>query len=139
MIPHPDRALTDLATRIGGTLLPALSTGYGMADAGMIAMLLQALALEAREGIERRMTDGRELKEIFASPPAQKAPGVEDRAAFVASEPESFSHDDVSAWLDGGLTLLIDLHAWAESDHPVLNRAIWEFLDRHSERHRLEP
>jgi hypothetical protein len=138
MIPHPDRALTDLAARIGGSLLPALTTGYGMADAGMISMLLHALALEAREGIARRMTDGRELAELFAEPAAASAPGAEDRAAFAVSGPESLTHDDVSAWLDGGLTLLIDLHAWAESEDPALNESIWAFLDRHSERHRLE-
>ena len=74
MIPRPDQALADLAGRIGGTLLPALSTGYGMADAGMISMLLTALAAEASEGIERRMADGRDVAELFDSPAATRAP-----------------------------------------------------------------
>ena len=64
-------------------------------------------------------------------------PGAAERAIFAASKPDSFTHDEVSAWLDRGLAQLIDLHAWAELEDPELNADIWALLDRHSERHKL--
>lgn len=136
MIPQPDKALLDLAGRLTAGLAPAISTVYGVADAGMISMLMMALAKEAGSGVERRMADGRDLAEVFAT--ADHAPGAEARAAFSSSEPASLSHSDVSAWLDQGLALLIDLHAWAEREDTDLDARIWGFLHRHTERHRLD-
>ena len=43
--------------------------------------------------------------------------------------------EDVSAWLDGGMRLLIDLHQWAEANDAALNGRIWAFLAEHTERH----
>jgi hypothetical protein len=136
VIPQPDRALFDLATRVATSLTPAVSTVYGMADAGMISMLMMALAKEAGSGVERRAADGRELAALFAS--AEHAPDAEARADFAAGKPASLTHADVSAWLDEGLALLIDLHAWAEQEDAELDARIWDFLYRHTERHKLE-
>lgn len=137
MIPQPDRALVDLATRLATRVVPTIPTAYGSADAGMISMLMTALARELGEGIARRLADGSELADLFAS--AAHAPAAEDRAAFAASEPPSLTHAEVSAWLDRGLALLIDLHAWAEREDADLDNRIWAFLHRHTERHKLDP
>jgi hypothetical protein len=45
----------------------------------------------------------------------------------------------VAAWLDDGLALLIELHAWAEeTSDEALDRRIWEFLAAHTDRHRFD-
>ena len=135
MIPRPDQALLQLAARLGSSLASELQTSYAASEAGLMSMLLMALAGEAAHGVERRMADGRALKELFAE--ARHAPGAERRQSFRASEPASFDHQAVSDWLDGGLELLIDLHGWAEREDQGLNKQIWDFLVDHTERHRL--
>lgn len=137
MIPRPDQALVDLAARLATGIVPTIPTAYGIADAGMISMLMMALAREVGDGIARRLADGDELADLFAG--ATHAPGAKDRGAFVASEPASLTHADVSAWLDRGLALLIDLHAWSEREDADLDARIWAFLHRHTERHKLDP
>jgi hypothetical protein len=136
VIPRPDSALMDLAARIGSTIAPAMPTSYGAADAGIISMLMMALAREAASGVERRMADGRELKALFEE--AVHAPDADRRNAYQTGEPASVSHADVSEWLDQGLELLIELHAWAELHDEDLNAGIWDFLERHTERHKLD-
>ena len=136
MIPIPSQALMDLAGRIGGRILPELQDAYAIADAGIITMLLGMLARELESGVARRLADGDDLKSLFAE--ATHAPGKEARAAFSASAPAGLTLTEVNAWLDGGLRLLIDLHAWAETEDASLDRAIWSLLDRHTERHRFD-
>ena len=68
----------------------------------------------------------------------EHAPNAAARADFAASKPATLTHADVSAWLDGGLALLIDLHAWAEQADADLDARIWGFLRRHTERHKLD-
>ena len=136
MIPRPHQALLDLAGRIGGRILPELEDLYAISDAGMITLLLGMLSKELDSGVARRLEDGDNLRAVFAS--ATHAPGAEARAAFAASRPERLTLTDVNAWLDRGLELLIDLHAWAEAEDPALDAAIWAWLARHADRHRFD-
>ena len=50
----------------------------------------------------------------------------------------SLKLSDVEALHGEGLRLLIALHAWAEESDEALNARIWDFLVRHTERHRLD-
>lgn len=136
MIPRPHEALMTLAGRIGGRILPELTDPYAIADTGMITLLLGMLAKELESGVTRRLTDGEELAALFAT--AGHAPDADARAAFAASQPASLTLTDVNVWLDGGLELLIELHAWAEREDPALDEAIWSWIARHTERHRFD-
>ena len=136
MIPRPGQALRDLAGRIGLNLAARVPDTYGATDAGMISLLLTMLAGELESGIERRLQDGREICELFAT--AVHAPDHSARQAFAGSQPVSLGQADVSNWLDEGLGLLIELHAWAEAADPTLNAAIWDYLYRHRERYRFD-
>ena len=136
MIPRPHQAIVDLAGRIGTRTVPEIRDPYAAVDAGLISMLLTMLAAEAGSGVERRMQDAGELKTLFTEAPA--APDAAARQAFMESSPATLSLAHVTAWLGEGLNLLIDLHAWAEDHDEALNQAIWDWLARHTDRHRFD-
>lgn len=136
MIPRAHQALADLAGRIGTRIIPELSDPYSAADAGLISLLMTMLCSELETGVQRRMQDGEDLTAVFAG--ATHAPGAESRDAFSASRPTSLSLTDVTAWLDQGLALLIELHPWAEETDAELNARIWDFLAKHTERHKFD-
>ena len=136
MIPDPGSALRDLAGRMAMNIAPEVATAYGAADAGIITMLLIMLADETEAGIDRAMQDADDLRSLFQT--AGEAPRAAERQAFADSAPASLRHTDVSAWLDRGLELLIELHAWAEANDPDLDGRIWDLLHRHTERHRFD-
>jgi len=137
MIPRPHQALNDLAGRIGSRVLPELSDPFTMADAGLISLLMSLLGEELEKGVANRVADAEALKALFADTAGEPS-GAKARAAFVDSQPESLTLTDVTAWLDQGLALLIDLHAWAEEADDELNRRIWSFLAAHTERHKFD-
>ena len=116
---------------------PRVDTAFDASNVAMMSMLLGAVAKEAASGIANRMADAEDIVTLFTL--ADQAPGAASRAAFQASEPPSLLLQDVTSWLDEGLGLLIDLHAWAEQEDKALNLEIWNFLARHAERHRIEP
>lgn len=136
MIPNPGKALRDLAGHLAMSLAPQIPNAFGATNAGLISLLLTLLADEAESGISRRMTDGAELRALFET--AGHAPGQDARERFLGSEPADFSHQAVSTWLDEGMRLLIDLHAWAELEDVALNRRIWDFLYDHTERYKAD-
>ncbi len=136
MIPRPEQALLDLAGRLGSRVLPELTDPYTIADTGIITMLLGMLAKELASGTARRLEDGEDIRVLFEA--ATHAPGADDRAAFSASRPADLTLSEVNTWLDRGLSLLTDLHAWAEDEDAALDRAIWDWLGRHTERHRFD-
>lgn len=136
MIPRAQQALADLAGRIGNRIIPQLEDPYTTADAGLISLLMSMLSAELESGVARRLMDAAELKLLFAD--AARAPDAEARATFSASDPRSLTLTEVTAWLDQGFGLLIDLHAWAEESDPDLNERIWTFLHAHTERHKFD-
>lgn len=139
MIPHVPQGLTDLAVQINTGIVPDTASGFSMANAAMIALLLDALALEAERAIDTRMTDIEELKSLFAElGDAVHPDGHAGRTAFRSKQPASLRLSDVETLLAEGLGLLVPLHAWAETEDGALDRAIWDLLRRHTERHSLD-
>ncbi len=140
MIPRLSEGLADLAGKLASAIAPETSSRYAMANTGMIAMLLSALAVESERAVASRMTDVADLKTLFAGCDRQAHPAGRDaRAAFLDCSPASLRLSDVDAVHAEGLRLLIDLHAWAEDHDPALDKRIWDFLLAHTERHRLDP
>jgi hypothetical protein len=109
-----------------------------MANTGLISMLMLSLAQDSERAVANRMADIEEIKALFRSNEAQPAPGAEPRAAYCESAPQSLHLSDMDAFHGEGLTLVIDLHAWAEAQSPPLDRAIWQFLRAHTERNKFE-
>ncbi len=137
MIPRSHQAINDLAGRLGARVVPELSDPFTQADTGLISLLLSLLGEELENGIANRLADGEALKALFANA-STEAPGAAERAAFIDSQPDSLTLTGVTEWLDQGLGLLIDLHAWAEDADDTLNRQIWSFLAEHTERHKFD-
>lgn len=141
MIPRMSQGLADLAGKLATGVAPETTSGFAMANTGMIAMLLNALAHEAERAVASRMTDITEMKDLFetaAAGPAE-ASQAQARQDFLTRQPASLTLSDVEALHAEGLELLISLHAWAEDADADLNRRIWDFLLRHTERHRIDP
>jgi hypothetical protein len=137
MIPLAHRAMSDLAGRLGARIIPELSDPYSQADTGLISLLMTLLGEELENGVANRLADGEALKLLFADAAAE-APGAAARKAFIDSQPDALTLTGVTGWLDQGLALLIDLHAWAEASDDALNRQIWQFLGEHTERHKFD-
>lgn len=140
MITRLPQGLADLAGKLASDIAPETASRYAMANTGLIAMLLSAIAQDAERAVASRMTDIGEMKALFQSVPAGAADPVQAtaRADFCAREPMSLKLSDVEALHGEGLRLLISLHAWAEESDEALNARIWDFLVRHTERHRLD-
>lgn len=136
MIPRPAQGLRDLAAKLATAIAPETSSRFAMASSGMIAMLLNALSQEAERAVDSRMQDIEDIRTLLAAGDA--APGDAERAAFRTRTPASLRLTDVDAVHGDGMRLLIALHGWAEDNDPALNRQIWDFLVRHTERHRLD-
>lgn len=147
MIPRPGQGLADLAMKLGTAIAPETTSRFAAANSGLIAMLLGALAQDTERAIDARMTDIQELKRIFDdackdapedADTAASPPNLAAMAAFRERQPVSLRLTDVDAVHGAGLELLIELHAWAEAHDAALDTQIWDFLLRHTERHRLE-
>lgn len=143
MIPRAAQALSDLATKILVSIAPQSKTPYAAADTSMIGMLLAALAREHESGTDDRLTDIADLQAIFSNAIAPRAgaayPGRDALAEFVARTPADFKLTTIDALNADGLNLLIELHAWAETNDDALNVAIWSFLEAFADRHMLDP
>lgn len=139
MIPRLPQGIADLALKLATGIAPETSSRFAMANTGMIAMLLGAAAVEAQRGIATRMADIDELKALFATLEATAdPPGAAGRALFRDRVPVTLNLADVEALHGEGLRLLIALHCWAEEHDAGLDRLIWDFLARHTERHRID-
>lgn len=134
MIARPDLALEHLCTSVLA-LAGDSGSAYGMADAGMISMLVQHLGVEAGRSVANLCADGAQLKTLYTD--AKHAPEGDARRAFIGSEPASLHLSDLTSWHAQGMALLIALHAWAEDHDPALEARIWDFLRDHTERNRL--
>ena len=140
MIPAPAQSLADLAGKLATAIAPETTSRFAMANTGMISMLLMALAQDAERAVASRMDDIEEMKSLFAAAEqtAAEVDGAAARQAFQQRQPATLRLTDIEVVHAEGLTLLIALHGWAEEADPALNRQIWDFLLRHSERHKLE-
>jgi hypothetical protein len=140
VITRLSQGLADLAGKLATSIAPETTSRFAMANTGLIAMLLAALSQDAERAVASRMTDIEEMKSLFNSvpPPGAGPEQAAARAAFCAREPMSLKLTDIEALHREGLRLLIPLHAWAEESDDDLNLRIWDFLVRHTERHRLD-
>ena len=138
MIPRARAALNDLAGRLGSRVIPELTDPFTMADTGLISLLLSLIGEELENGVANRMADAEALQALFAEPAAAAAPDSAARATFIDSQPAALTLTAVTDWLDQGLALLIDLHAWAAEADETLDRRIWSFLVDHTERHKFD-
>ena len=140
MIPRLSQGLADLAAKLARDIAPETGSRYAMANTGMVSMLLGALAIDAERAVDARMTDIDEIRSLLRSAPENAVPARQAAARdLLGAAPPTLKLADVDALHARALTLLIDLHAWAEAEDAALNRRIWDFLARHTERHRLEP
>ncbi len=136
MITTPGKALADLAMKLALSIAPETSSAYVMANAGMIALLLQALGQDSERAVANRLADIAEIKALFA---AEGAPNTNaSRETFLNREPQSLHFSDVMTHHADGLNLLIELHAWAEANNPKLDQLIWSFLLNHTERDKFD-
>lgn len=141
MIPQGGRALKDLAVKLATDLAPAMTTEYGAANAGLMSLLLLALAEEQERAVALRMTDIDEMVALFEAADRQypQAAAAAQRAAWCAGQPESLMLSDVDRHHGQGFELLIALHVFAETEGASeLDRAIWDLLARHTERHSFD-
>ncbi|TVS16171.1 MAG: hypothetical protein EA417_10835 [Gammaproteobacteria bacterium] len=140
MIPQAGRSLADLAMKLAGDIAPATQTEYAAANAGLMAMLLLALAQEHERAAAVRTMDIDEMKLLFRAAQNEhpEAPGAGQRASYCEREPKSLLLSDLDRFHGEGLQALIALHAWAEAEDAGLDRRIWDFLLRHTERHKFE-
>jgi hypothetical protein len=137
VIPRPQQALGDLATKLAMSVAPDTRSAYGASNAGMIAMLMQCLAQEFGRAAAVRTQDIDELVALFESlrdvPPEDLAHRI---AAFLRGSAESLRIEHLNARHAAGMELLIELHAWAEQvGADELDQEIWNFLIRHADRH----
>ena len=65
MITAPARALGDLAMKLAVSVAPETTSAYVMANAGMIAVLLQAIGQDSERAVANRLEDVEEIKALF--------------------------------------------------------------------------
>lgn len=138
MIPQPGRVLTDLAMKLAMSIAPETTSSFAMANTGLISLLMLSLAQDSERAVANRMLDIDDMKALFRSNEAQPAPGADLRSAYCEGAPAGLHLSEMDAFHGEGLTLLIDLHAWAEAHSPPLDRAIWQFLRAHTERGKFD-
>jgi hypothetical protein len=143
VIPKPGKSLRDVSEKVA-SLVPELTSLYAMTNAAMISMLIQALSLDAERGVANRLDDINEILEIFSAADGvsvaggKSPPGADQRGQFARGKPASLHLDVVDKRHEEGMQLLINLHAWAEIHSPQVNVMIWDFLQRHTERNKLD-
>jgi hypothetical protein len=138
VIPQPGRILTDLAVKLAMSIAPETTSSFAMSNTGMISMLMLSLAQDSERAVANRMADIEDMKTLFRRAEAEPAPAVELRAAYCEGVPRGLHLSEMEAFHGEGLTLLIDLHAWAEAHSPQLDEAIWQFLRNHTERNKFD-
>ncbi len=135
MIPHADGALRMLSQRLMTQLLPDLKSLYSLSDGALIGLLMNAIADETAEGIQRRLDDIGEMKIIFTAGEALLS--SKDKQV-ISTELSSYRLADVNDHHDALTRILVSLHQKTEeNDNDTLNQAIWAYLRRHSQRHKI--
>ena len=135
MIPHTDGALRMLSQRLMTQLLPDLKSLYSMSDGALIGLLINAIAAETAEGIQRRLDDIAEMKLIFIAGEALLSSRDKE---VISAELSSYRLADVNDQHDALTRILISLHQKTEDKEiEALNQSIWAYLRRHSQRHKI--
>ena len=135
MIPHTDDALRMLSQRLMTQLLPDLKSIYSLSDGALIGLLVNAIADETAEGIQRRLDDIAEMKLIFEAGAALLTDTDKEVIGF---ELPSYRLADVDNYHDAFTRILVSLHEKTEvGKKEELNQSIWAYLRRHAKRHQI--
>lgn len=136
MIPYTDDALRMLSQRLMMQLLPDLRSSYTASDGLLIGLLMNAIADELSEGIQRRLTDIDEMQILLAD--AAHLLREEELLALEGSLVD-YTLNGVNDRHDVLTRVVIDLHKRTEQDDAQVNvtRSIWAYLDRHAKRHEV--
>ena len=135
MIPHTDGALRMLSQRLMTQLLPDLKSLYSLSDGALIGLLINAIADETAEGIQRRLDDVDEMKLIFIAGEALLSSIDKE---VISTELSSYRLADVNDHHDALTRILVSLHQKTEDKEiEALNQSIWAYLRRHSQRHKI--
>ena len=133
MIPLPDQSLRNLSQRLLVSLLPEFGSEYAISDAASLGLLMNALADELAEGVQRRLEDIEEMKVILAS-----CVTLEEERAILAADMTSYTMKSINGRHDDLTRLLIAWHEKSETENLLdLNEAIWRYLHRRAERHAI--
>lgn len=134
MIPFPDQSLRNLSQRLMVTLLPEFSSEYAVSDGASLGLLMNALADELAEGVQRRLDDIEEMKVILGG-----CVTLEEERSILAADITSFTMKSVNDRHDELTRLLISWHEKSESEDLLdLNESIWRYLHRHAARHAIK-
>jgi len=141
MTPASRALLADFAARLGGVITPDLKTPYLMGATGLMAALLGMMAEEMDGAAARLVEENRAIRALFSqalalSPPAELA----GRMTPLASGADDDLHLSALEAANSPLrAVLIELHAWAESQPgaTALNAAIWAELTKSTQRRKL--
>ncbi|MFT7222283.1 MAG: hypothetical protein ACI8Z1_003908 [Candidatus Azotimanducaceae bacterium] len=145
MIPYTDQSLRHLSTRLMTQILPDIGNEYSMSDTALVGLLINAIADEAEQGIQRRLEDINELREIFVMAAGSLTAAELELAS---SELKSYRLSDVNELHDGLTRILIELQTRDEKN-PVagpaaepgsridVTNSIWRYLRRHADRHTI--
>ena len=135
MIPHADDALRMLSQRLMTQLLPDLKSLYSLSDGALIGLLINAIADETAEGIQRRLDDIAEMKRIFIAGEALLSSKDKE---VTGAELSSYRLADVNDHHDALTRILVLLHEASENKgFEALNQSIWTYLRRHTQRHKI--
>ena len=135
MIPHTDDALRMLSQRLMTQLLPDLKSLYSLSDGALIGLLINAIADETAEGIQRRLDDIAEMKRLFVAGDALLSSRDKE---VISSDLSSYRLADVNDHHDALTRVLVSLHEKTENDKTeALNQSIWAYLRRHAQRHKI--
>lgn len=144
MIPHARKAVSFLAQRLLTHVLPDQRTAFGAADVAFLNLAFEMLGQDLERGVHARMEDIREMRALFASarklaPPDALAAPLSQAETREPSDLRLEPLDEVHAQHSRAL---IELHAWVETlggpEAARLDREIWQYLERHAERHRYD-
>jgi hypothetical protein len=137
VIPRSTQAIKDLALKLMISVAPQTRSAFAASNTGMIAMLLQCLAQDFDRAAQVRSQDVDEMCELFRALPATVDAGLARQIdAYLNAGSASLRISDLDAQHADATRLLIELHVWAERNRDaVLERAIWDYLARHVERH----
>ncbi len=141
MRPEGDQGLRFIAQRLLRDLLPQMRDAFGLADVAMTSALLGAIATEYARAAETRVRDIEDMKSILRDGARVSNPALAAACATLAeTEPESLMIDVLDRAHDALSQQLIALHAVVESSQADarLNLRIWEYLERHAQRHAFE-
>ena len=135
MIPHADTALRMLSQRLLTQVAPDARTSYSASDGMILGLLMNAVAEDLGEGIERRCVDITEMRGLLAR-------GQRFYEPANVAEPASLKLADVDRCRDALTRELIQLQAAIETmtnkDAEALASDIWRYLEDSTRRHAIQ-